>query len=65
MHEEKSFLEDPNEIGILVKIAFGKVGKTSIEMRGRAKAGEPLKEVSTEDASEAQVNAVLSILNNR
>jgi len=62
--EKTSFLEDPNSTGFCVSIFVGKGKKTSISFKSRTVPGEPLKEVSIDDASDAQLNAVCNVLDN-
>lgn len=62
--EKTSFLEDSNSTGFCVLISFGKGEKTHISYKGRTVPGGPLKEVSIDDASDAQLNAVCNVLDN-
>lgn len=54
---------DENAVGFSVLICgIGRGEKTFIRCLRRAKAGEPLKEITIEDASKAQLCAALSAL---
>ena len=55
---------DENAVGLSVMISGIGGGKTFIKCLGRAHAGDPLKEVTIEDASEAQLDAVCDMLDN-
>lgn len=62
--DKPSFLEDANSTGLDIFISFGKGQKTQILFRSRTKPGEPLNEISINDASDAQLNAICDVLDN-
>lgn len=59
--KDRSLCENNNEVGVSIAISSA-YGKTSILVRSRKEPGGPVKEFSTEDASETQIMAVWSIL---
>lgn len=62
--EKTSFLENPNSTGFCVLILFGKGKKTHISFKSRTAPGEPLNEVSIDDASDTQLCAACNVLDN-
>ena len=63
MPEQGNFLEeDENSTGVYISIFSNEKGKISISIKSRINPGEALQEVSTNDASKAQLIAVCDIL---
>ena len=62
--EKQSFLENENLTGFYISISCGRGEKTHISFKSRTEPGKPLNEVSIDDASDAQLNAVCNLLDN-